>query len=144
MYCGGLFCILPSMRQASSYGIVDRRLLFDRYLHRMSHGGMALYLFLILAADREGRSYYSDRSISEILQFSLYGLARARSELIVAGLIDYQRPNWRVKSLSQPRPLRPTATQPCAPLRSSDDLQPIRGIVPTGLRMMLKSMEEKG
>lgn len=132
------------MRHASSYGIVDRRLLFDRYLHRMSHEGMALYLFLILAADREGRSYYGDRSIAEILQLSSSGLTQARSELIEAGLIDYRRPNWWVKNLSQPaKPLRRPIVQPCAHSRSSDDLQPIRGIVPAGLRALLQSMEEK-
>lgn len=140
----GLFCILPAMREATSYGIVDRKLLFDRYLHRMSHGGMALYLFLAVVADREGRSYYSARSIEEILQFSSHGLAQARSELIEAGLIDYRRPNWWVKTLSRPaRPPRQDTAQRCAPLRSSDGLQPIRGIVPEGLRALLRSMEEK-
>lgn len=142
---GGLFCILPAMRQASSYGIVDRRLLFDRYLHQMSHKGTALYLFLVLAADRNGRSYYSDRSIGEILRLSPSDISGARTELIGAGLIDYQRPNWLVKNLSRPGmpPRQGTVIQSCAPLRSPGELQPVRGIVPDGLRMLLKSMEEQ-
>lgn len=131
------------MRYASSYGIVDRKLLFDRYLHRMSHEGAALYLFLVLAADRDGRSYYSDRSIGEILRLTSTVLAGAKSELIKAGLVDYQRPYFRVKNLSQPGSSRLAAFQPSSPLRPPSEPQPIRGIVPAGLRMFIKSLEDR-
>lgn len=132
------------MREASSYGIVDRKLLFDRYLNRMSHKGAALYLFLVLAADRDGRSYYSDRSIGEILCLAPTVLAGARSELIKAGLIDYRRPDWWVKTLSQPKPVcRPEVGHDVVSRQYGGELKPIRGIVPEGLRTLLKSMEEK-
>lgn len=133
------------MRQAVSYGIVDRKLLFDRYLQRMSHKGMALYLFLVLAADRDGRSYYGDRTIGEILRLSPSELAHARSELIGAGLIGYQRPNWRGETLSHParRLSQRPAPRPCADTRPSDEPRPICGLVPEGLKALLNSMEEK-
>ncbi len=132
------------MRQASSYGIVDRRLLFDRHLHRMSHKGMVLYLFLVLAADREGRSYYSDRSVGEILRLSPTMLDGARSELIKAGLIDYRRPYWWVKTLSRPRPVcHPAAGHGAVSRQYGSELRPIRGVVPDGLNILLKSIEEK-
>jgi hypothetical protein len=143
--------MLAAMRHAASYGIVDRKLLFDRYLHRMSLKGMALYLFLALAADREGRSYYGDRSIAEILRFSLSELAAARGELIAADLVDYRAPYWWVRSLSAPMPQsrqcnhrsieplpvsRPSSTDrpPCDPV-------PIRGMVPEALKALILSLE---
>lgn len=132
------------MRHAASYGIVDRKLLFDRHLHRMSLEGIALYLFLVLAADREGRSYYGDRSIGEILRFSPDELIAARAELIAAGLIAYRTPNWWVKgfsSLAQPPPL--PAHRPCASSRLSGEPAPIRGAVPEALRELIRSLEER-
>lgn len=132
------------MREAHSYGIVDRRLLFDRYLHRMSHEGAVLYLFLVLAADRDGRSFYGDRSIGEILRLSPAVLDGARSELIKAGLVDYRRPYFWIKTLSRPKPTSRSATEQIMVSRSCiGELQPIRGMVPAGLRALLKSMEEK-
>lgn len=131
------------MRSAASYGIVDRKLLFDRYLHRMSPEGMALYLFLVLAADREGRSYYGDRSIGEILRLSPPGLAAARAELLAAGLIAYRAPNWWVKNLSSPaKALPPLEPRPCASSHPSREPAPIRGAVPGALRELIRSLEE--
>lgn len=131
------------MRSAASYGIVDRRLLFDRHLHRMSLEGMALYLFLVLAADREGRSYYGDRSIGEILRLSLPDLAAARADLIRAGLIRYQRPNWWVKGFSSRAQPPPSEHRPCAAPRHSHEPLPIRGVVPGALRDLIRTLEGK-
>lgn len=130
------------MREASSYGIVDRKLLSDRYLNRMSHKGMALYLFLILAADREGRSFYGDRSIEEILKMSSSDLAEARTELVEAGLVDYRRPYFWVKTLSSPRSQRQAVTKSPDICRPASEPEPIRGIVPVGLKLLIKSLEE--
>lgn len=130
------------MREAKSYGIVDRRLLFDRYLNRMSHEGMALYLFLILAADRDGRSFYGDRSIEEILRLTPSDLSEARSELVEAGLVDYRRPYFWVKTLSAPRPQSRSVKKDTGVCRPASEPQPIRGIVPAGLRLLIRSMEE--
>lgn len=150
-----------AMRRAASYGIVDRRLLFGRYLHRMSLEGMATYLFLVLAADRDGRSYYRDSTIGEILRLGASAIAKARSELLAAGLIDYRAPDWWLKSLSaEPAPLSPPAVRPvgrrgppgpAAPPRGQacppavppqSDPRPIRGAVPAALRELIRSLEE--
>lgn len=133
--------ILAAMRHATSYGIVDRKLLFDRYLHRMSLEGMALYLFLVLAADREGRSYYGNRTIGEILRLSPVSLAAARAGLIAAGLIVYRAPNWWVKGLSLPSPFSEDRSR--AFPSSSSEFTPTRGIVPDGLKSLLRSLEGK-
>ena len=91
------------MRWARSYSIVDHQVLHGGYLNRLSHEAMVLYLFLVVVGDREGRSYYSDRSVTEILRVSAPGLERARKELIAEGLIHYQRPYWKVKNIPQRR-----------------------------------------
>jgi len=91
------------MRWAQSYSIIDHQILHGRYLHRLSHEAMALYLFLVVVGDRQGRSFYSDRSITEILRLSPPKLDQAREELIQEGLISYRRPYWEVKNLPQRR-----------------------------------------
>jgi hypothetical protein len=64
---------------------------------------MILYLFLVVVGDQQGRSFYSDRSIMEILRLSGPKLYHAREELISEGLISYRRPYWEVKNIPQRR-----------------------------------------
>jgi hypothetical protein len=68
------------MRWARSYSIIDHQILPGRYLHRLSHESMILYLFLVVVGDRQGRSFYPDRSITEILRLSGPKLAQARED----------------------------------------------------------------
>jgi len=91
------------MRWARSYSIIDHQILHGRYLHRLSHESMILYLFLVVVGDPQGRSFYSDRSIMEILRLSVSALHHAREELISEGLISYRRPYWELKNLPQRR-----------------------------------------
>lgn len=79
---------------------------------------MSLYLFLLVVGDREGRSFYSEVSIMEILRLPKEALAVARTQLMEEGLIDYQRPHWLVKALEpQQRAVRPPAV-PAADARA--------------------------
>jgi hypothetical protein len=94
----GLFYDGP-MRWARSYSIIDHQILHGRYLHRLSHESMILYLFLVVVGDRQGRSFYSDRSITEILRLSGPQLHHAREELISEALVSYKRPYWEVKNI---------------------------------------------
>ena len=64
---------------------------------------MILYLFLVVVGDRQGRSFYSDRSITAILRLSGPKLNHAREELISEGLLSYRRPYWEVKNIPQRR-----------------------------------------
>jgi hypothetical protein len=64
---------------------------------------MILYLFLVVVGDRQGRSFYSDRSITEILRLSGPQLHHAREELISEALVSYKRPYWEVKNIPQRR-----------------------------------------
>lgn len=87
------------MRWAKSYSIVDHEILHGGYLHRLSHESMVLYLFLVVVGDRDGRSFYADITIRDIVRLSERGLNSARQQLIKVGLIDYQRPYWWVRNI---------------------------------------------
>lgn len=75
------------MRWAKSYSIIDHQILHNGYLHRLSHEAMILYLFLVVVGDREGRSFYADTTIMDILRLDSTGLSSARLELEAEGLI---------------------------------------------------------
>jgi len=91
------------VRYKTGYPIIDHQLLHGGYLSRLSHEAMVLYLFLVVVGDRQGRSFYSDRSITEILRLSATELGHARKELVSEGLINYRRPFWQVNNIPQGR-----------------------------------------
>jgi hypothetical protein len=95
------------MRNARSYSIVDHELYHGGYLHRLSHKAMALYLFLVVVGDRDGRSFYGEATLMEILRLDEAALALARSALMGEGLIDVRKPYWWVRSLSRPGAAEP-------------------------------------
>ena len=98
------------MRWAKSYSIIDHELFHGGYLHRLSQAAMSLYLFLAVVGDRQGRSFYSELSIMEVLRLTEQELVEARQQLIEEGLIDYRRPFWWVKTLTRgARTSRPQA-----------------------------------
>jgi hypothetical protein len=87
------------MRWAKSYSIIDHQILHGGYLHRLSHEAMILYLFLVVVGDREGRSFYSDTTIMDILRLDSTGLSGARLELEVEGLIYCRGPYYFVRNI---------------------------------------------
>lgn len=58
-----------------------------------------MYLFLVVVGDREGRSFYGDTTIVEILRLDSKKLDSASLELLREGLIDYRSPYWWVKNI---------------------------------------------
>ena len=136
------------MREARSYSIVDHRLLHGGYLGRLSHAALALYLFLVVVGNREGRSFYSDASAGAILRLPVLALADARRELIASGIIRYQRPYWWVESLTHPcvsasdlhRKHLPADRQDRPPCPAPT---PICRAVPEALKAIIRSLEEQ-
>ena len=92
------------MRYAKSYSILDHQFLHGRYIHKLSHGALALYLFLVLVGDREGKSFYSERSIMSVLRFSSLEFSKALDELLSFKLVDYRRPNFWVQNFCHESP----------------------------------------
>lgn len=91
------------MREAKSYSIIDHELLHGGYLSHLSHRALALYLFLAVVGDREGKSYYSESSIGSILRIDPGQLCDAANELAQDGLITHQKPYWYVSTLTWSR-----------------------------------------
>lgn len=95
------YVILPNRlrKVPKSFSWIDHRFISDEYIDRLHHSSSALYLFLLCAGDEKGLSYYGDQSIMKKLSMDKNILSKARSELIQAGLIAWQKPIYQVLSL---------------------------------------------
>ena len=73
-----------------SFGWLDHRLLRDGILSRLTLEEMGVYLFLVLAADRHGTSFYRKEKICDALGLSWDQFESARERLIERGLIAFE------------------------------------------------------
>lgn len=80
-------------RIEKSFAWIDHRLLRNGYLQVMTHHDLALYLFLILAADRHGVSFYRKEKICDALGLDWVQFEVARDRLIDLKLIAFQSYN---------------------------------------------------
>jgi hypothetical protein len=108
------------------FGWIDHRLLRDGYLLHCSPEALALYVFLVCAADAQGLSYYSESRIAQLLRLDPPTLRQARRQLMELGLITYQNPLYQLLSLeddgpagSPPRPSRDDEPEPQPPFPSA-------------------------
>jgi hypothetical protein len=95
----------------AQFSWIDQRLVRENFLPRAEPTAWALYLVLVTVADAQGLSYYSDASLSRLLQLEPLQLAQARQQLIAGDLVAYQKPLYQVLAL-------PCAFPPAAPLRA--------------------------
>ena len=86
----------------AQFGAVDRRLVYQKHIRRMSVEQIALYVFLQCVSDAQGLSFYSDERVCEELHFSLNGLWTARDALIDGGFLLYRRPIYQLLNLPSP------------------------------------------
>jgi len=82
-----VLCPQRLRRVPRQFSWIDHRLVRDRHIVGRSAEALALYLFLVTVADGAGLSYYSDPGICQLLPLDGAALARARRELLAAGLI---------------------------------------------------------
>jgi hypothetical protein len=73
-----------------SFAWIDHRLLRSGFVQTMTHQDQSLYLFLALAADRNGVSFYRKEKASNILGLEFGEFEVARDRLIDMGLIAFQ------------------------------------------------------
>jgi len=99
-------------RVPPQFSWIDHRLVRDRHICGRSAEALALYLLLVTVADGKGLSYYADRTVCRLLPLDIPALARARRELIAAGLIAYQKPLYQVLALDRPARDAPSADGP--------------------------------
>ena len=83
------------------FGMLDRRLVYEKHICAMSTEAIALYAFLECVSDPAGLSFYSDERICELLHWSLNGLWDARDRLLGGGLLLYRRPVYQLLGLPE-------------------------------------------
>jgi len=80
-------------RIEKSFAWIDHRLLRNGYLPVMTHQDQALYLFLALAADRHGVSFYRKEKICDFLDLNWGQFETTRHRLIELQLIAFEAYN---------------------------------------------------
>lgn len=85
------------------FAFVPNRFLHDGFFAQLTHGERSLYLFLVLAADRNGVSYYSYDRICATLEVTLDDYLAARNALVDMDLVAFDGTRFQVLSLP-PRP----------------------------------------
>ena len=82
-----------------SFAFIEHRFLRQGFFSSLSHPELVLYVFLILAADRNGLSYYSFDRICALLKLSTDAYIAARNALIQKDLIAFDGFFFQVLSL---------------------------------------------
>ncbi len=85
-----------------SFSFIPHRFLSDGFLAALSQHELLLYLFLILAADRYGLSFYNCNSICSLLGLTADQYQKTRNDLIGKDLIAFDRTIFQVLSLPAP------------------------------------------
>jgi len=86
------------------FSFIPHRFLADGFLKTLSQQELVLYVFLILAADRYGLSFYSYDRICSLLHMTLEQYIAARDALIEKDLLTFDGTLFQVLSLpSAPR-----------------------------------------
>jgi hypothetical protein len=101
-----------------SFAFLPHRFLRDGFFASLRPDELRLYFFLLLAADREGVSYYHYDSICSVLEVPLETYLEARNGLIAKDLIAFDGTRFQVLSL----PAWPLTAATHA-LESSDDFE---------------------
>ncbi len=81
------------------FAFIPHRFLNDGFIKRLGSGELLLYLFLILAADACGLSYYGNPTICRFLGMNHSQLQRYRQILIDEDLIVFEAPLYQVLEL---------------------------------------------
>jgi hypothetical protein len=100
-----------------SFAFIPHRFLRHGFFVSLHPDQLRLYLFLVLAADRNGISFYHYDSICSLLECTLEDYVVARNALIHKDLIAFDGSRFQVLSL----PDRP-AFDPTPPLVTDADL----------------------
>ncbi len=94
-----VLCLRGVRTAPKQFSWIDQRLVRDKYIRRCECRALGLYLLLVTVGDAKGLSYYSDETTAHLLSLSAEELDQARTQLIQAGLIAYERPFYQVLAL---------------------------------------------
>jgi hypothetical protein len=105
-------------RIAGGFAFVPNDFLHHGFFAQLSHPERSLYFFLVLAADRNGVSFYAHDRICAALELTLDDYLVVRDRLIDLDLIAFDGTQFQVLSLP-PAPIAP----PPRPLVTQDDFE---------------------
>ncbi len=86
------------------FSFIPHRFLSQGFLAALRQKELLLYLFLVIASDRYGLSFYSYDAICTLLELDLDQYINARDGLIEKGLIAFDGTVFQVLSLPQKQP----------------------------------------
>lgn len=92
-------CPERTRKITGSFAFIEHRFLRHGFFANLSHHELVLYVFLVLAADRNGLSYYSFDRICALLNLSTDAYITARNALIQKDLIAFDGFFFQVLSL---------------------------------------------
>ncbi len=84
-----------------SFAFIEHRFVRDGFFTSLNHHELVLYLFLVLAGDRAGMSYYSYDKLCALTRLILDEYIEARNALIDKNLIAFDGRFFQVLSLPQ-------------------------------------------
>jgi hypothetical protein len=88
-------------KTGKSFCFIPHKFLTDGFLQSLSMHELAVYLFLVLASDKNGISYWAEKTIQSVLGLKEKDYIFARSCLIHKDLIDYNGVLFQVLSLPE-------------------------------------------
>jgi hypothetical protein len=103
---------------AGGFAYLPNRFFHDGFFTSLTHAERSLYLFLVLAADRNGVSYYGQDRIASALEWPLDDFLELRNRLIEKDLVAFDGTRFQVLSL----PPYPVVAHH-APLTKTDDFE---------------------
>jgi len=86
-------------RIEGGFSFIPHRFLTEGFLASLQQKELLLYLFLVLASDRHGLSFYSYDAICSLLQLSVDEYLEARNALIAKDLIAFDGTLYQVLEL---------------------------------------------
>ena len=113
-----------------SFAFLPHRFLRAGFFASLPADELRLYVFLVLAADRNGMSFYHYDSICSLLEMPLECYLQARNALIAQDLIAFDGTRFQVLSL----PERPVPDAP-RPLSTPDHFEDDD---PAAIRLLLR------
>jgi hypothetical protein len=81
------------------FSFIPHRFLTDGFLQALSQRELLLYLFLVLASDRHGLSYYAYDTICSLLRFTVDDYIEARNSLLQKDMIAFDGTLFQVLDL---------------------------------------------
>ena len=100
------------------FSFIPHRFLTDGFLASLNQKELLLYLFLVLASDRNGLSFYAYDAICSLLQLCVDDYIKARDGLIRKDLIAFDGTLFQVLELPE-HPIQSSAPQTHQALVSS-------------------------